>query len=117
MRHPQAARNGKSIDHWTGFESRPRHHGPSHGGCASRDDRLDAVRMNFLRSAGLLVSILILPGCESGLGPSKSSTATARTGMPEAIKAEPPGAYFVGRRYYKTEYKFWGYVRASGQPC
>jgi len=32
------------------------------------------------------------------------------------IKNEPPGAYFVGRRYYKTEYKFWGFVRAAGQP-
>ena len=32
------------------------------------------------------------------------------------IKSEPPGAYFVGRRYFKTEYKFWGFVRASGQP-
>ena len=36
--------------------------------------------------------------------------------MADAIKAEPPGAYFVGRRYFKTEYKFWGYVRAAGQP-
>lgn len=72
--------------------------------------------MNCLRSAGLLVSILILSGCESTLGPSKSANTAARAGMLEAIKAEPPGAYFVGRRYYKTEYKFWGYVRASGQP-
>ena len=36
--------------------------------------------------------------------------------MLEEIKAEPAGAYFVGRRYYKTEYKFWGFVRPAGQP-
>ena len=87
-----------------------------HSGCVRGDNRLDALRMNFLRSAGLLVSILILAGCESTLGPSKSTTTAARAGMLDALKAEPPGAYFVGRRYYKTEYKFWGYVRASGQP-
>ncbi len=32
------------------------------------------------------------------------------------IAAEPKGSYFVGRRYYKDKYKFWGYVRESGQP-
>ena len=29
---------------------------------------------------------------------------------------EPPGDYFVGRRYYNPNYKFWGYVRKPGQP-
>lgn len=32
------------------------------------------------------------------------------------IRSEPAGAYFVGRRYFKSDYKFWGFVRASGQP-
>ena len=35
--------------------------------------------------------------------------------MLEGIKAEPAGAYFVGRRYYKSDYKFWGFVRQPGQ--
>ena len=32
------------------------------------------------------------------------------------IAQEPPGDYFVGRRYYNPNYKFWGYVRKPGQP-
>ena len=32
------------------------------------------------------------------------------------IQAEPPGDYFIGRRYYKPDYHFWGYVRRPGQP-
>ena len=32
------------------------------------------------------------------------------------IKAEAPGNYYVGRRYYKVDYKFWGYIRKPGQP-
>ncbi len=29
---------------------------------------------------------------------------------------EAPGNYFIGRRYYNDNYKFWGYVRKPGQP-
>lgn len=36
--------------------------------------------------------------------------------MAAAIGQEPKGAYFVGRRYYKKDYKFWGFVRESGSP-
>jgi hypothetical protein len=36
--------------------------------------------------------------------------------MAQRIAAEPPGNYFIGRRYYKPDYKFWGYVRRPGQP-
>lgn len=36
--------------------------------------------------------------------------------MTQAIAQEPKGAYHVGRRYYKKDYKFWGYIRQSGQP-
>ena len=32
------------------------------------------------------------------------------------INAEPQGDYYIGRRYYKVDYKFWGYVRRPGQP-
>jgi hypothetical protein len=33
-----------------------------------------------------------------------------------AVQAEAPGDYYIGRRYYKAQYKFWGYVRRPGQP-
>lgn len=40
----------------------------------------------------------------------------ARLGSAAAIQNEPPGDYYIGRRYYKPMYKFWGYVRRPGQP-
>lgn len=40
----------------------------------------------------------------------------ARRAMQERIAQEPAGQYFVGRRYYKTDYKMWGYVRKPGEP-
>ena len=36
--------------------------------------------------------------------------------MARAIAAEPPGDYFIGRRYFNPAYHFWGYVRRPGQP-
>jgi hypothetical protein len=35
--------------------------------------------------------------------------------MLEEIKQEPLGNYYIGRRYYKVDYKFWGYVRKPGE--
>jgi hypothetical protein len=40
----------------------------------------------------------------------------ARLEAAQRIQAEPPGNYFIGRRYFKPDYKFWGYVRRPGQP-
>jgi hypothetical protein len=54
----------------------------------------------------------LFAGCESTGG---GTDGPARVAMVSAIKAEQPG-YFVGRRYFKTDYKFWGFIRASGQP-
>ncbi len=36
--------------------------------------------------------------------------------MESNIKTETPGPYFIGRRLYKVDYKFWGYVRSPSQP-
>ena len=72
--------------------------------------------MKFLRLAGVLFLAHFFAGCESTVGPSPAATAAARAGMLAEIKSEPAGAYYVGRRYYKSDYKFWGFVRASGQP-
>jgi hypothetical protein len=33
-----------------------------------------------------------------------------------AIRQEEPGDYYIGRRYFKNDYKFWGYVRKPGEP-
>lgn len=40
----------------------------------------------------------------------------ARAAVAQSIASEPPGDYFIGRRYYKPDFKFWGYVRRPGQP-
>ncbi|MFN0068277.1 MAG: hypothetical protein ACKVYV_11635 [Limisphaerales bacterium] len=72
--------------------------------------------MKLFRPASALLPIFLLAACQSSLGPSPSAISAARATMLEEIKNEPSGAWFVGRRYFKTDYKFWGFVRASGQP-
>ena len=32
------------------------------------------------------------------------------------IANEPPGNYFVGRRFFRKSYFFWGYIRQARQP-
>ena len=58
----------------------------------------------------LAACVLALAGCET-IDPD----APAKAAMNEAIKAEAPGDYFVGRRMYKKDYKVWGWVRQPGQ--
>jgi hypothetical protein len=36
--------------------------------------------------------------------------------MEEEIAREKPAPFFIGRRYYKEDYKMWGYLRRPGQP-
>lgn len=54
-----------------------------------------------------------LCGCKT-TGDRPPAGGPTRNEMKEAIANEPVGAYYVGRRYYKKDYKFWGYVRKSG---
>lgn len=61
----------------------------------------------------IIAFVLLLSGC---VPPEPGSAKTARLAQREAILREPPGDYFVGRRYYNETYKFWGYVRKPGQP-
>jgi hypothetical protein len=55
------------------------------------------------------LAVLVLASCASGR--SSRELAAARRSMEQAIPNEPKGAYFVGRRCYKLDYKMWGYVR------
>jgi hypothetical protein len=41
--------------------------------------------------------------------------AVSRQAMIANIRSEAPGNYFIGRRYYKVDYKFWGWVRQPGE--
>lgn len=59
------------------------------------------------------IPALFLSACQTG--PSARDIAKARAAMEEEIRHEKPGAYFVGRRYYKVDYKMWGYLRKPGE--
>ncbi|CAN5680720.1 hypothetical protein BH20VER1_BH20VER1_21630 [soil metagenome] len=66
----------------------------------------------------LAAAALLLAGCAShpqGIhsGHAHGGSASA---LSASIAAEPQGDYYIGRRYYKREFKFWGYVRRPGQP-
>lgn len=59
----------------------------------------------------LAVATLAFSGCTT-----TDPLAVSRQAMVASIKSEPPGNYFIGRRYYKVDYKFWGWVRKPGAP-
>jgi hypothetical protein len=60
----------------------------------------------------LLLGVAFLSGCQS----MPSGIQQARVQSAQKIAAEPPGDYYIGRRYFKPVFKFWGYVRKPGQP-
>ena len=59
-----------------------------------------------------LLAWLAAAGCET------TGTTMTRPDPRAAaiIAAETPGNYYIGRRYYKKDYKMWGWVRRPGQP-
>jgi hypothetical protein len=59
-----------------------------------------------------LLGALFLNGCQT----VPQGIQQARIEMAQRITTEQPGDYYIGRRYYKPDYKFWGYVRRPGQP-
>jgi hypothetical protein len=68
-----------------------------------------------LLSLQVLATAFLLGGCAGGGGVSQG-IQQARLETAARIENEPPGNYFIGRRYYKPDFKFWGYVRSPGQP-
>ncbi len=63
-------------------------------------------------AGGLL--LMLLTGCAT---PRITEMPTPeRMAMYRAISAEPPGDYYIGRRYYKQNIAVWGYVRRPRQP-
>jgi len=66
----------------------------------------------FLLATNLVLAALFFAGCET----VPQGIQQARIEMAQQIAAEPTGDYYIGRRYYKPDYKFWGYIRRSGQP-
>ena len=69
-----------------------------------------AVKVFF--SIEVFLGAVFFTGCQTvpeGIQAAKIATA-------QKIQAEALGDYFIGRRYYKPDFKFWGYVRRPGQP-
>lgn len=68
--------------------------------------------LRFLLPLPLLVIAMFSGGCASR---PPSGIQEARAAQTARIQAEPPGDYYIGRRYYKPQFKVWGYVRRPGQ--
>lgn len=68
--------------------------------------------LRFLSFIPLLLATGFFAGCEAIDPPD----AIARRAMLAAIPSEPEGDYFIARRYYKVDYKFWGWVRKPREP-
>ena len=66
----------------------------------------------YLFATNVVLGALFFAGCET----VPQGIQQARIEMSQHIAAEPTGDYYIGRRYYKPDYKFWGYVRKPGQP-
>ena len=69
-----------------------------------------------LRASGVVFLALfgfVGSGCQTG-GHSKEM-AHKRMQMEELMAREKPGPTFIGRRYYKIDYKMWGYIRRPTQ--
>ena len=64
-------------------------------------------------TALLLLTLAFFSGCATA---GSQAAAAARAAMLEEIRKEPAGDYYIARRYYKVDYKIWGYVRKAGQP-
>jgi hypothetical protein len=58
---------------------------------------------------------LIFSGCAT-TGAKVERPTPERLEMYRSIAAEPRGDHYIGRRYYKSNMGFWGYVRRPGQP-
>lgn len=59
-----------------------------------------------------ITTAVLFSGCQT----YSPEVEAARVAMKEAIRNEPPGNYFIARRFYKTDYKMWGWVRKPGAP-
>jgi hypothetical protein len=55
---------------------------------------------------------LLLAGCET----TEDQFTQSQVLLNQTIAKEPPGNYFVGRRFYRKNYFFWGYIREPRQP-
>ena len=69
---------------------------------------------HFVFASEILLWLFVFTGCGTSM---PQGIQQSRADAAQRIQAEPPGDYFIGRRYFKgSVFKFWGYVRKPGQP-
>jgi hypothetical protein len=60
----------------------------------------------------LAAATLLLAACQT----TENQLTQSQILLNQTIANEPAGDYFVGRRFYRRNYFFWGYVRQPRQP-
>ncbi len=55
---------------------------------------------------------LLLGGCQT----TEDRFSQSQTAINQGIANEPVGNYFIGRRFYRKSFFFWGYIRQPRQP-
>src|ERR1700734_3661489 len=60
----------------------------------------------------IAAAALLLAGCET----TQDQFTQSQVLVNQTIANEPPGDYFVGRRFYRKYYFFGGYIRQPRQP-
>jgi hypothetical protein len=60
----------------------------------------------------IIAAALLLVGCQT----TEDQFTQSQTLLNRTIAGEPPGNYFVGRRFYRKNFFFWGYIRPPREP-
>jgi hypothetical protein len=59
----------------------------------------------------IAAAALLVVGCQT----TEDQFTQSQVLLNQTIANEPPGDYFVGRRFYRRNYFFWGYIRQPRQ--
>ena len=73
-----------------------------------------ASMKTLLHTLRLIPALLLLAACQQDTAREDGMKAAEQARL-ENIKDEKPGDYFIGRRYYKKDFKFWGFIRRPGE--
>jgi hypothetical protein len=68
--------------------------------------------MKQIAALMVVAAALLLAGCQT----TENQLTQSQVLLNQTIPNEPPGNYFVGRRFYRKNFFFWGYVRSPRQP-
>jgi hypothetical protein len=68
--------------------------------------------MKEILALAIFLGALLLAGCET----TEDRFTQSQAVLSQSIANEPPGNYFIGRRFYRRYYFFWGYIRQPRQP-